>query len=117
MAKRRKMMLKKYVPFLTVSLLLCLALVPAYADDRGTWSFNWENDIYGGTDRNYSNGVRLSYVSPAVTEEGFHRWLADTIIGLEDGDSVRYGFAVGHSIFTPEDTETAAPLPDQHPYA
>ncbi len=33
------------------------------------------------------------------------------------GNVTRIGFAVGHSIFTPQDTEAFGPLPDQHPYA
>ena len=32
---------------------------------RGVWSVTSENDIFGGTDRNYSNGMRIERVSPA----------------------------------------------------
>lgn len=82
-----------------------------------TWSFNWENDVYGGTDRNYTNGVRLSYVSPDAGPGGLHGPVAETLLFADGDDRIRYGLAVGHNIYTPVDTEVARPLPDQHPYA
>jgi len=94
---------------------------------RATWSLIWENDAFGGTDRNYTNGLRLSYVSPtdpsttaapaARGGDSLHRRIAGFLLGADAQDVVRYGLAVGHSIFTPEDIDVAGPLPDQHPYA
>lgn len=88
------------------------------SDRRGTWSFIWENDVFAGTDRNYTNGNRISYVSPPDgPSEGLHGAISRTFFDAEDDDEIRYGLAVGQSMFTPEDTEVAEPLPDQHPYA
>lgn len=86
--------------------------------DKGTWSFIWENDVFAGTDRNYTNGLRLSYVSPPVDgAHDWHRGLAGFVLGAGPGDEVRYGMAVGQSIYTPENIDAAEPLPDEHPYA
>ncbi|WP_379906530.1 lipid A deacylase LpxR family protein [Marinibaculum pumilum] len=86
--------------------------------DRGTLSLIWENDVFAGTDRNYTNGLRMSYVSAPVDGLGdWHRGIAGFVLGAEGVDEVRYGLAIGQSIFTPEDIEARQPLPDQHPYA
>ena len=34
------------------------------ASDRGAISFVFENDVFVGTDRNYTNGLLLTYLSP-----------------------------------------------------
>jgi hypothetical protein len=83
----------------------------------GTWTANWENDIFGGTDRNYTNGNRLSYVSPEAGLGGLHGPVARALLFADEDDRVRWGLAVGQSLYTPRDTEARRPLPDQHPYA
>ena len=110
----------------------CFALIatafaacPAYAGDdaplpmkeRATWSFVWENDYFANTDRNYTNGIRVSYLSGFKQPRGVSSLLAHDVLGAGPDAGIRRGFAVGHSIFTPEDTLETAPLPDQHPYA
>lgn len=110
-----------------VAALLCsshlLAAGPALAaddpvgDGRGTWSFVIENDVYAGTDRNYTNGVRLSYLTGFKPARGISGFFARNLLGVDEGEGVRQGFAVGQSIFTPEDTQLVEAPPDQHPYA
>ncbi|WP_176758445.1 lipid A deacylase LpxR family protein [Limimonas halophila] len=90
----------------------------AAQDERGTWSFIWENDVFSGTDRNYTNGNRLSYVSPAEPwDAGLHGAVGRALFDADRHDRVRYGLAVGQDMFTPENIEAERPLPDQHPYA
>lgn len=86
-------------------------------DNSGTWTFVWENDYFANTDRNYTNGVRMSYISGFKKPNGVSKFVAENILGANDEAGIRRGFAVGHSIFTPQDISTATPLPDQHPYA
>lgn len=86
-------------------------------DDRGTWSFVTENDVFGGTDRNYTNGVRLSYLTGFHPVEGISGFFGKYLLGAEAEDGVRQGFSIGHNIFTPEDTELREAPADQHPYA
>ncbi|WP_165793612.1 lipid A deacylase LpxR family protein [Hyphococcus luteus] len=90
---------------------------PLPMDERATWSFVWENDYFANTDRNYTNGVRISYLSGLKQPHGVSSTLAHDILGAGPDAGIRRGFAVGHSIFTPEDTLATEPLPDQHPYA
>lgn len=109
------------------AVMLCaLAATPLHADDAAfmppadgdaTWSFVWENDYFASTDRNYTNGVRLSYLSGLMQPEGVSRFIASDILGAGERARIRRGFAIGQSIYTPADTAATAPLPDQHPYA
>lgn len=93
------------------------APTPPDEDDRGTFTFVWENDWFGDQDRNYTNGLRLGWVSGQQEPEGIDRTLARLLTGEEDTAKVRRGFALGHSIYTPRDIGTEEFLPDQHPYA
>ena len=72
----------------------------------GVWSLTSENDLFGGTDRNYSNGIRLERLRPANRITPGLKWVAD-----------RQGFALSHTIFTPENIETETPDPNDRPYA
>lgn len=83
------------------------------AEDKATWSFLLENDSFGSTDNNYTNGVRIGYLSGV----GRGNTLARRFLGAGPEDTVRIGLAVGQSIFTPQDTQATEPLPGQLPYA
>ncbi|MEO1137486.1 MAG: lipid A-modifier LpxR family protein, partial [Pseudomonadota bacterium] len=48
-------------------------------DDSGTFTFVWENDYFANTDRNYTNGLRFSYLSGFKQPNGVTRWVADNI--------------------------------------
>ena len=104
---------------LALASTLLVAAGPAFAgDDPATWSVTWENDTWGGTDRNYTNGNRLSYISPPDPPgTGTHGEIGRALLGAGPGDSVRFGLALGHSIFTPENIGDRDPPSDQHPYA
>lgn len=86
-------------------------------DKHGTFSAVLENDYFTGTDRNYTNGVRFSYVSGEKEPEGVSSVLAKYVLGADQDSRIRRGFAIGQSIFTPRDITISTPLPDQHPYA
>jgi len=91
----------------------------------GTFSLQVENDFFArntATDRNYTNGLRLSWVSPP--NERIPDWIIrplsppdpwfDTAIAPAQR---RFGFAVGQSIYTPDNTEARALVRDDRPYA
>jgi hypothetical protein len=87
------------------------------------WTFVWENDKFGGTDRNYSNGNRISRTSIVVDPNNFAGLVAKQFLGFTESDKtsrdalILSGWAIGQSMFTPEDTTATAPLPNQHPSA
>ncbi len=84
----------------------------------GVWSLTSENDLFGGTDRNYSNGIRLERVRPANRITPGLKWVANRIPFLDlDRTELRQGFALSHTIFTPEDIEAEIPDPNDRPYA
>ena len=108
----------------------------AVMGEGGTFSFVFENDFLAGTDRNYTNGFRFSYVRPPklkrfapyivgnkVGEAGVKGVTLDRALPLVSSDLprervyVRQGFQIGQSIFTPRDTAASRPDPDDRPYA
>ena len=106
-------------------LAAALAAAPslAFAEDRpaeekGVLSFVVENDsLSTGSDRNYTSGIKLAYVSPS---EGVPDWLRGWgrwTNALSGADPKLWGASIGQSIFTPEDISANPAPPDQHPYA
>lgn len=79
-----------------------------------------ENDYFAGTDRNYTQGLRLSLTSLPVLDsemDGVARFVSKKLLRAKPGEELRKEIAIGQSIFTPEDRLATEPLPDQHPYA
>lgn len=91
--------------------------VPDIKDQRGILTVALENDLFSGKDSNYTNGFRLSYLSP---EKDVPNWLENTANMLpffaEEGNK-RWGLSFGQSLFTPDDITVRAPQPDDQPYA
>ena len=112
----------KWLPLLVA---LVLSGVPAAGEeneagpyaDSGTFAIVFENDSFTASDRNYTNGVRLSYLSSANGGPKLSRWVADRLMGAAPEDRVYSGLALGQSMFTPQDIDVPQLLPDQHPYA
>lgn len=87
-------------------------------DTRGTISVTWENDIFAGTDSDYTNGVRLSYVTPCNNHFLADRLARNFLEHLYPTSTRWYGvYGVGQNIYTPEDIEDPDPGPDYRPYA
>lgn len=82
-------------------------------------SMTTENDFFGGgTDRNYSNGVRLERVSAADDVFPALNWVANRLPWLDlDRTDLRQGFALSHVIFTPEDIHAQSADAADRPYA
>jgi hypothetical protein len=77
-----------------------------------------ENDMFGGTDRHYTNGLRLEWVS---AEEAVSPWLLQAartqpFVKLK-GASLREGYALAHTLYTASDITLDDPPSDDHPYA
>lgn len=91
---------------------------PEDPSDRPVYSMVTENDLFGGTDRNYSNGLRLEYYSGAKRVPPLLRRVA-VILPFIDVDQyeIRKGYGLAHAIFTPEDIEADVPDPNDQPYA
>ena len=103
---------------LAILLLLTMPGAPlaARAAEPGTLSLVVENDVFAGTDRNYSNGVKASYVWPATETPSMARRINSFLFG-EPERTVFWGLALGQNLYTPETISDPNPLPNQHPYA
>lgn len=106
--------------------------LPDYGVDYLT--FYLDNDIFSGSDKDYTNGARVSWISGnrPIAElkrvQQFLRFLSgdgstlDTfrrMTGFEDASQVsyNYGFSLTQLMFTPADPISFEPLLDQRPYA
>jgi len=108
--------------FALAALLAIAALdrtAPAAAD--GTYTLQFENDRIAETDRHYTNGMRLSWVSNSKSPSASPQWARD-VLGwiyrqVDEELEGRIGLALGQSIFTPEDTAARRLVVDDRPYA
>lgn len=87
-------------------------------DKRGNWTFLVENDLLAGTDRHYTNGLHLSWLSasgdlPAAALEAAS-WVPFLL--APDGKR-RIGYNVGQSMFVPNDIKIREPQPNDRPWA
>jgi hypothetical protein len=88
------------------------------ADSKGVFSLTVENDsLSSGADRNYTSGIRLGYVSEADRVPDWLQGAGGFTRALSNSEPDFWGFAIGQSIFTPEDISAVPAPPDQHPYA
>ncbi len=88
--------------------------------ELGTFTVQFENDLFAGTDRNYTNGVRLSWLSPEGGQtlpvlQHARDLLA--MIAQDDNRKTRFGWALGQEIYTPGDRQATRLITDDRPYA
>lgn len=116
---------------------LCLGLIavgalPARAwaaENESPWtvSIYFENDLFTGTDRNYTNGVKLSLISPdlkSFVESGkLPNWSLSYVnrlpfVNNPDPDLTRrLEFSLGQNMYTPADISRFDLIADDRPYA
>ncbi|MEM7253836.1 MAG: lipid A deacylase LpxR family protein, partial [Pseudomonadota bacterium] len=109
---------------------------PSHAGNRGeepverrpwTFSFYFENDLFADTDQHYTNGLKLSWVSPDVSEytqiDALPDWAHAFARRLPffpeyDGQTERnVVLSVGQNIYTPQDIDRAGLIENDRPYA
>lgn len=100
---------------------------------RERWMMNLflENDLFSRTDQQYTNGIRLSWISPDIDsfidDERLPGWMRNTNRFLTPLDPVskdhqgevsrRMIFSLEQKMFTPDDRERTTIDPDDRPYA
>lgn len=90
----------------------------------GALALYFENDAFSGTDRDYTNGARISWTSPGLRRFGDDAH-AGGVAGIFDGapftgDSSHernVAISAGQSVFTPADVHNPGLVPGQRPYA
>lgn len=109
------------------------SLQSVYADheiDRGlenksTFIFHFENDTFAGTDRYYSNGIKLAWISKDLRKNGsdghlpdWAGWLVDRTPALNRKDFLHnLAIALGQNIYTPDDIYAEELIEDDRPFA
>ncbi len=125
--------MKKIFLSLTLTLAPALALAqPVYPTNDGTQlspansaikdnkaiiSISMENDFFADQDNGYTNGFRVSYLSPEFDAPYWLRTTADLNPLMNSGGKRRYGFEIGQSMFTPDDISLNNPPATDQPYA
>lgn len=84
--------------------------------EGGTISATFENDIFGGTDQNYTNGVRIGYLSPRNEPAGLARFGRTHLSWLTPAEDWYLTFALGQNLFTPSDITLPNPPRSERPY-
>lgn len=100
---------------------------------RERWMVNlfFENDLFSRTDQQYTNGVRISWVSPDIDsfihDDSLPLWMRQANRLLTPLDPVasdsqaevsrRVVFSLAQKMFTPDDRERTSIDPDDRPYA
>ncbi len=125
------MQLKKTV---LLFLILCFPL-PVFADKpphkSWTFSFGFENDLFADTDRFYTNGIKLNWISPELKWFEDLDWIKndellsgtlkkfiDLLPYSHDSDRQRhFSFSIGQKMYTPQDISNFNLIVNDRPYA
>ena len=114
-------------PKLVVCLTLAVASAWAAHAQSPTRTFTVENDLFAGTDRHYTNGLRYSAVRADVGETPWWGREIARELGVCGDDTpqgniaetcfqVDRGFSITHTIYSPADISIAVPIPGDRPY-
>jgi lipid A 3-O-deacylase len=108
--------------FLTAALLTAAV---AHGDDTNTLLIRVDNDLFTGTDRDYTSGVQVGMTSATV--ESFDdpslapslRWANDKLTWLQPKgfEENNVAWTIGQRMFTPEDWARTDPDSNDRPYA
>jgi lipid A 3-O-deacylase len=106
-------------------LLLLLILLPALNRSRAAdfdqnpiLTLTVENDLFHGTDRWYTHGIRAGFLGADNRVPGWTRSLFQNVptLGYSAG-AERLGYQFGQSIYTPADTHSSGMVLNDRPYA
>ena len=115
--------------FLAVSVsvaIITLVSTAARSDDGkrdpkelGTFEFMFENDLFSGEDQHYTNGIRLSWLSPEGDTIKPLQYVRDLLekLAQDTNKTTRFGLSAGQEIYTPEDRFRTDLITDDRPYA
>ena len=85
-------------------------------DDKDIFTAVFENDIFAGSDRDYTNGVKFSWLSSEQHMPHLANKIAQAL-PLAAGSDKRISLAFGQNMYAPEDISQRVPAAGQHPYA
>jgi hypothetical protein len=81
---------------------------------RGVLSLQFDNDLFAGSDQNYTSGFRIAYAAPM----GPSHPLESTARALPlMGGPTRVTYSLDQQLYTPRDISASQPIPTDQPYA
>ena len=86
-------------------------------DDSAYLTLQFDNDMFGGSDRHFTHGMRASWLSPAGKTPDIIRDMASQLPFFKPNQKMRISYSIGQNIFTPEDISRSDPSRDDRPYA
>ncbi len=115
------------VTLLAVASLFSVASLAAEKspDQTSTFTFIFENDLFGDTDSQYTNGLQLAWLSGDLARYAEAGRVPDWLLGAvsrmpfvnAEGRLRNVGFALGQQMYTPEDISRRELVSDDRPYA
>jgi hypothetical protein len=95
--------------------------VASRAREAGLFTFYIENDSIAGTDRHYTNGSKLSWMTGDLSswgQKGWRKTFLDLLPFVNRPDTQKnFGLSLGQNIYTPQNIEATVPDPTDRPYA
>lgn len=120
-------MMKKTGILVSVFCLLCLGASPGQGaeNDDNTLMFYWENDVFSDTDRYYTNGFKLLWISGPLgsyaEDQRMPGWGNRSIESLpvlnRPATTKHIAISLGQKIYTPRDIDNPDLITDDRPYA
>lgn len=108
--------------YFSIFILACCVASAAYAgerkeeDDKGIASIVIENDMFAGSDRDYTNGIRFAWLSSEANVPELADRIANALPLASDGNK-RISLAAGQNMYTPRFITSPTTVPGDHPYA
>jgi hypothetical protein len=108
-----------HVAAFALAALLAAAFPSAAATEakNGVWTLLIENDLFYGSDRNYTSGVGLAWVASPKPPPEWAEKLARSVPWFPEIGTIRHGYVVGQNMYTPRDISLPDPPLDDRPYA
>ncbi|OBT13955.1 hypothetical protein A9264_02110 [Vibrio sp. UCD-FRSSP16_10] len=100
--------------------IFAMAPLLSFAQTNSSFNFVIDNDSIVTTDKDYSNGLFLSYSSDLdIKPNGFFDSLPGTHFSASTSDGTVHKFSIelGQKMWTPKDIEDPNPIIDERPYA
>lgn len=85
-------------------------------DSKGIFNIVIENDLFAGSDRDYTNGIRFAWISSEENMPDWTRTIANALPLANDGHK-RISIAAGQNMYAPEDLARHDLVVGDHPYA
>lgn len=86
-------------------------------DDSSFLTLQFDNDMFGGSDRHFTHGMRAAWLSREGGAPRVVRQIAAKLPLFASSERMRIGYSIGQNIFTPDDIRVPDPAPEQRPYA